>query len=215
MEENQHRSSTVSAVLNGISGGLALLCMACFGFGCFTSNTDETIVKGIYWFVAEQSGNKVYYGLNSFVTDYANSDFDVEYNSNSCIMSFCDKCNDDSKDTFGLLVTSAVFTMIMMALSFCLVANYSFWIQLINIILAVIPTILSASAVGLFMGDCRDSVSDYFDDHTDENWDISWGSGGIIPLVGMLLMFTIVILQLIAMCLNCSRSTAMADTNSY
>jgi hypothetical protein len=103
---------------------------------------------------------------------------------------FCNACHNDGKATFGLLVIASICAFIVTGLSFLSVKTPSPTITIANLIAAFISGLFGVIGFGLFMHDCYSKL----DDAAVGN--LQYGPGSITTLVGFLLMWIVVVLQI-------------------
>jgi hypothetical protein len=90
-----------------------------------------------------------------------------------------------------------------MALGGALVASANKSMQIANVIMSFFAALTSLIAIGLFMSDCYNAINN--DSSDDDTYDddgsslsLKWGPGAILTIIGMLLMWIVVVLQIVA-----------------
>jgi hypothetical protein len=201
----------MSAALNGTTIALSLISGLFFIIGCVGYADQRDAVQNTAWITSSKDGLDVYFGLRrAYVSfDFFGSTYDgnVQYGSSTdCMDDWCDKCQSDGQGALGLTIIALIFTTVTMALGGALVASANKSMQIANVIMAFFAALTSLIAIGLFMSDCYNAINndssddDTYDDDTDDGSSLSlkWGPGAILTIVGMLLMWIVVVLQIVA-----------------
>lgn len=189
----------MSAGLNGASIALCVISLIFFLVGCIAYSDDGDVIKNTAWFTSSDSGSDTYFGLKKVYFTFGSFDASVSYGSDSCPDNTCDKCDQDGKGALGLNILAIIFTTITVALSGALLASANKGMQIANIFMSFIAAVCSLISIGLFMGDCYNAINNDDDDYYDDSGlDLKWGSGSILTLIGMLMMWIVVVLQIAA-----------------
>jgi hypothetical protein len=200
----------MSAALNGTTVALSLISAVFFIVGSIGYADIKSPVKSTAWIISSNDGLDVHFGLRKAFAHYDNFgikfDSSIEYNSGFCTDSWCDNCNSDGKGTVGLTIIALIFTMVTLSFSCALLATKNRSVQISNVLMSFFAAFSSLVGVSLFMSDCYTAINDLNnnDDDYDDNYDddglfsLKWGPGAIVTLVGMLLMWIVVVLQIVA-----------------
>ena len=209
----------MSVVLNGLSGGGALVSFTFFIIGCIGFGTHQKVIENVAWIHADNNNLDIYYGLQYIYVN--NNDHRSSYrygNSYECTEDYCDKCRDEGRVTFSLLIIATIFSAWAIWLSSTLVSSPSnssnyFVNQVMNLSASLGAAVTSLIAISIFMGDCyravRDSTNDNVPALKDAN-EVEWGQGAAVATVGMLVMWLIVFFQIIALSMGASQNKPAA-----
>jgi hypothetical protein len=133
-----------------------------------------------------------YFGLRkAFLdsTDMTDSGI-ISYRTNEdCIENWCDTCNREGRAAFSLTIVALVSSFVVLGNTGFLFIAPSFWTQVVNAVLSGIAALFSLIAVGMFMGDCYYEI---------ELSDLRWGTGSILAVLAMLLMWFVMFMQIAA-----------------
>ena len=201
----------MSLALNAISGVASVASFTFFLIGCISFSTDNRVIENVSWVYAENTDRDVYYGLQNIFVDQNGVQSSGKYgNDDFCTEKFCDKCRDEGRATFGLIVMATIFSIMTAIVSFTLLATPKtstshFGLQISNIVGALGSAGTSLVGVSIFMGSCyraiRDATNDH-DDTTKDADDLEFGAGSAITTLGMLIMWLVVLMQLISACVD-------------
>lgn len=187
--------------LNSASAGLSLIAFVFFLIGCIGYTSNQDTLRDVAWLTYKQdSNNKVWFALLklSFEVDlglfYGKVSDTVQYDDKACGFNFCDVCHEEGQNAFGLLVLALAATLVSGVISSAIVGFYFFTLQLANVIIAAVAVASSVIGISLFMDICMNKIKD----EIDNDKDLKWGPGSIISVVGMLLMFIVMLLQIAA-----------------
>lgn len=206
----------MSVTLNSVSAVLSLIAFVFFLIGCIGYTSNEDTVKDVAWIYYEQdSDNEVWFALLklAFTVDlgpfFGTVTDTVKYDDQACAFDFCDRCYQDGQSAFGLLVLALAATLVSGVISSAIVGFYFFTLQLANVIIAGVALVASVIGIGLFMNGCMNKIRDELDD--DKN--LEWGPGAIISVVGMLLMFVVMVLQIAAVIVGGTNNATRIPTS--
>lgn len=187
---------STSSALNGTTAVLSLISAIFFVVGCVGYADQREAVENASWIHAEDSGVKIYFGLSTVFINNDNIDFkySLDYGGTACVQDFCGSCQEDGKATVGLVLAALVFAGFSIALSAILVVVPNSALQIGNLVGTFFSAGLSLIGVSVFMKDCMHKIDD---DIT--TLDLKWGPGSILSILGMLLMWVAVIVQVVAL----------------
>lgn len=168
----------------------ALCATVFFIIGCTGYTETKENLENVPWitFKEDSLDLKAYFGLKAYRIDAFDSDTEA-YSADSCTASFCDRCEHDGRSAIGLLVISTVFAAVTTVLSGALAASHNATSQLGNLFLSFVSAAFAIIGFGMFMGSCYMKIDE------DSNFDLKWGAGSIITLLGLIMMFVVVVLQ--------------------
>jgi len=180
----------MSQALNGVSAVFALCATVFFVIGCAGYTETKEDLQNVPWITVDEDslGLKVYFGLQAFRFEAGNSETQA-YSGDGCLSAFCDRCEHDGRSAIGLLVISTVFAAVATVLSGALAASHNATTQLGNLFLSFVSAAFAIIGFGMFMGSCYMKIDE------DSNFDLKWGAGSIITLLGLIMMFVVVVLQ--------------------
>eukprot|EP00168_Porphyra_purpurea_P001551 TRINITY_DN11874_c0_g1_i1.p1 TRINITY_DN11874_c0_g1~~TRINITY_DN11874_c0_g1_i1.p1 ORF type:complete len:218 (+),score=9.02 TRINITY_DN11874_c0_g1_i1:59-712(+) len=206
----------MSTGLNGASIALSFISGLFFLIGCVGYADQKAAIENVAWITSSKNNLDVYFGLRTAYLSYKDPvmgtiDLSLDYGGDSCgDQDFCDKCQRDGQGALGLTIIALIFTTITLALSGALIASANKGMQIANIFMSFIAAAVSLIAIGLFMGECYNAVDDssnadddaaayyYYDDDGGDPLSLKWGPGSILTIIGMLLMWIVVVLQIVA-----------------
>ena len=212
--------------LNCVSLALCALCFVFFLIGCVGYGSDSSSPETVPWIISDDDNFDLYFGLQTILVTFESPSFSgtfsytLDYTDSNCTPDFCNDCETDGKAAFGLTLIALVFTTFSLGVLVALLIKYSRTLQIANIFMAAIAASASLIGIGLFMGDCYNAIND--ENVADDTYggsgytadvNLQWGSGSIITLVGMLLMWFVTILQIIASVLGMGES-GQANNNA-
>jgi hypothetical protein len=198
----------MSAALNGTTVALSLISGLFFIIGCVGFADQREAIENTAWITSSKDGLDVYFGLRrAYVSfDFFGSTFDanIQYGSSTqCTEDWCDKCQSGGQGAVGLTIIALIFTTVTMALGGALIASANKSMQIANVIMSFFAACSSLIAIGLFMGGCYNAIDN--DSNDDDTYDddgsslnLKWGPGAILTILGMLLMWIVVVLQIVA-----------------
>lgn len=195
----------MSAALNGTTVALSLISATFFLVGCFGYADFKSAVKNTAWIVSSNEGLDVHFGLRKAFLHYDYRGYTEDYNNeyDNCSLTWCDNCFSDGKGTFGLTIIALFFACVTLFFSCALLVTKNRSMQISNVLISFFAAFSSMMGVALFMNDCYDAINsvnnDYDDDYDDDGlFTLKWGPGSIVTLVGMLLMWIVLVLQIVA-----------------
>jgi hypothetical protein len=194
----------MSAALNGTTVALSLISGIFFIIGCVGYADQRDAVENTAWITSSKDGIDVYFGLRrAYVgVDFAGTTFNLnlQYGSVDCTDSWCDTCQSDGQGAVGLTILALIFTTITLSLSGALIASANKALQITNVLVSFFAATTSLIAIGLFMSQCYDAINKSDNDDYDDgsSLDLKWGPGSILTILGMLLMWVVVVLQIVA-----------------
>lgn len=178
-------------ILNAVSAVFSLCAFVFFIIGCIGYSVKDQAIKDVSWINVDENGLKLWMGLQKF--HYSSSGFSATESYKDCNQSFCDECEEDGKSAFGLIIISTIFAAVCTGLGGALAASPTSPLQIANLALSFISAAFAIIGFGVFMGNCYKKVDDYGD------FDLEWGSGSIIVCLGLIMMWVVVVMQLVAM----------------
>lgn len=136
--------------LNALSLALCTISLTFFLVACIGFSDDETTTKNVSWAVYEDGNVEQWFGLRMYVAKAFGVEGSVEY-SDCSSNNTCEKCEQDGKAAFGLMIIALVFTTVCAGLSGAMIASASSAMQIANVIMAFVGFGASLISVGLFM----------------------------------------------------------------
>lgn len=202
----------MSTGLNGASIALSLVSAVFFLVGCIGYSDQSQTIENVAWITSSKNDIDLYFGLQAAKISidfgaYGTYADTLKYSSNTdCNGDFCDKCARDGQGALGLTIIALVFSIVVVGLSGALIASANKGMQIANTLISLISAAFSLIAVGLFMGECYNAINNEDDDddgYDDDGVSISlkWGPGAILTILGMLMMWIVVVLQIAAACM--------------
>ena len=186
-----------SSVLNIISIVLASLSSLFYMIGCIGYSDTDGVIKNVSWFNFDYNGQKGWYGLQMAVGEYTigsttktTSQTWSDCSSNSHI---CKTCEEDGNGTVALLIIATIFAFIVIIFSGINISASSQGLQTFNVFIAFFSWLCGVVAVGVFMNKCFNEVNSQYD---NTSITLNYGSGAVLSIVGFVLMFIVVILQI-------------------
>jgi uncharacterized membrane protein len=194
----------MSVALNGTSVALSLLSTIFFIIGSAGLAQDKSTVMNTAWIVSSQNGLDYYWGLQKVFAHYSafgyTLDVSVKYTSGDCGDNWCNTCQSDGQGAGGLTIIALIFAVVTLAFSGALIGSKNRSMQICNVLMSFFAAFSSLVAIGLFMSQCYNSINNSDDDDYDDSFSLSlkWGPGSILTILGMLLMWIVVVLQIAA-----------------
>ena len=158
------------------------------------------------WATTDINGIDYYIGLGIVFLEFGGAKLEVRYSS--CDQDFCDICNEEGKGAFALLIIAIGFAVITTSLCAALLVTPSnSGMQTANIFMSLLSGIASLIGFSVFMGHCYKRLFDFFNEDDDSPYyygdddnsgKLKWGPGSILSIIGMLLMWIVTILQIVA-----------------
>lgn len=139
--------------LNALSLALCVISLTFFLVACIGYSDDETTAKNVPWAVYDDNNVEQWFGLRMYVAKAFGVQGSVEY-SDCTSNDTCDKCNQDGKAAFGLMIIALTFTTICAGLSGAMIASANSAMQIANVLIAFVGFGTSLISVGLFMVSC-------------------------------------------------------------
>lgn len=188
-------------VLNIISTIFSALSTIFFIVGCVGYASSERTLKNVAWIVADDHGEEFWSALQGF--HYQNSGADQTTMFNRCALGnddfasdVCIPCMRDGNAAFGLLLVATTFGLFVTIASGFLAATPNAAVQATSTFLSFISGVFSLVGFGLYMGNC------YYKWDDEVDFSLHYGPGAIIVLLGLLMMWVTVLLQLGAVALG-------------
>jgi hypothetical protein len=188
-------------ILNTVSAVFSFLVFVFFIVGCVGYASTELDTKNVAWFRSNNNGFRTWFGLQQYVVK--DKDAVTGYTAHGlyadehqCGFDFCNACAVSGNAAFGLLVIATIFSTFTAALSGVNATASNFTTQLVNLFCAFVSGTTSLIGFALFMTDCMFKVSH---ETTD---DLKYGPGSIITLLGLLMMWIVVLMQVGAVALG-------------
>lgn len=177
--------------LNATSAVLSLCAFAFFVVGCAGYSGDEANLKNASWIRVDDGGTEVWFGLLKFHVEAAATKLTTNFKD--CNNSYCNECERDGRSAISLLIISTVFAFVSTILSGALFAGPQVFLQWGNIVVTFISAAFALIGFGLFMGECYKEIDN------STTLDLEWGPGSILTCLGLLMMWLVVVLQLLAL----------------
>lgn len=200
-----------TCLLNGLTALLSITSTVYFIFGCVGYSDERATIENTHWFKANFRYFKADFGLSSvFVVDTGtNRHFSFEYGDATCDGDFCNRCQSDGRNALGLLSTSLCFSaaVAVMSMFLYLSSKVHMGTQLITTVFAGVSAAFSLMGAGNFMRSCFNSVQEDLD-----LYDVEWGPGSILSMIGLALMWVALFLQVAALLFG--EDTTPAESNS-
>jgi hypothetical protein len=193
----------VQNVLNYISAGFSLCSFIFFLIGCISYAVESDTVKNIPWVTIDGDDMKLWFGLYRLV--YHTSGVAGPQNYDQCDFPFCDTCADAGQSTAGLLVIATIFAGLSTLLSATLGMTPNTETQKGNFFSSFISALFSIIGFGLFMGPCFKRIGEYAD---SIDVDTEWGASSVLVCLGLLMMWVVVILQILALIVGAPAASA-------
>jgi hypothetical protein len=197
--------------LNGVSIALSVVAVTFFIVGTIAYSDEHKNIENTAWIKLSEGDTDGHFGLRAIYFHLKSLDisFTGKYTDSRCTEDYCDTCEEAGKAAFGLTIIATIFAAITMALSAASIATYNKSLQIANVFMAFLSAAASLIAIGVFMSWCWDALNKVFsgddDGYTPTYGDddgnaqsLKWGSGGILTIIGMLLMWLVVIFQIAA-----------------
>lgn len=177
--------------LNATSAVFSLCAFVFFIVGCVGYSGDKDNLKNAAWIKIDDQGTEAWFGLLKY--HFKTALFEGTTSFKDCTDSFCDECERDGRSAIGLLVISTVFAFVTTILSGALFASPQVPLQWGNIAVAFVSAAFALIGFGLFMGECYKKIDD------SSTLDLEWGPGSVLTCLGLLMMWLVVVLQLLAL----------------
>lgn len=181
-------------ILNVVSTVFALCAFVFFIVGCIGYSGMDDNIKNTAWITVDDNGFKAWFGLLKYRFSAGVTKDTVALKD--CNASFCNVCERNGESAFGLLVVSTIFAAVSTALGGVLSASPQAMIQITNLIVSFISASFAIIGFGLFMGECFKKIDDSGD------FDLEWGPGSILTCLGLIMMWLVVVMQLLAMIMS-------------
>jgi hypothetical protein len=205
------QSIMASNGLNGVSIALSVVAVTFFIVGTIAYSDGHKNIENTAWIKLSEGNRDGYFGLRNvyFHDDIVDFSVTAKYTNEFCTEKYCDTCEKAGKAAFGLTIIATIFAAITMALSAASIASYNKGLQIANVFMAFLSAAASLIAIGLFMSWCWNALDKVFSGDDDGYYPalgdddgngqhLKWGSGGILTIIGMLLMWLVVIFQIAA-----------------
>lgn len=193
-------------ILNILTVVFAICSFVFFIIGCIGYASAERAMRNVAWITASQdfgSGFDFefwcnltgYYaqggGFHQLIkfTDCVNSSDDEQSD-------FCSQCLSDGNASFGLLIAATTFAFFVIVLSGLVIGTPNSAVQLGALITSFVSGCFSLIGFGIFMGSCYwkiDNISEF---------NLHYGPGAILVLLGLLMMWVNVFFQVGAVALG-------------
>jgi hypothetical protein len=180
--------SMAQQALNIVSAVFSLCAMVFFIVGCIGYSDKMSDIKHTAWIKADGA----WVGLSKLVANFGGGG-DQAIHFKDCDASFCDTCDRDGESAFGLIVVATIFAFLSTILSGALSAGHRFALQWAAVFVAFVSALFAIIGFGLFMGQCYKKIDD------SNDGDLHWGPGSILTCLGLLMMFVVVVLHLVAL----------------
>jgi len=161
-----------------------------FIIGCIGYASDKDVIENTAWVTIDDQGTKAWFNLAGFRQKTALASGVEAYADIQCTNDFCDTCASTGDAAFALIIVATVFSSFTVVLSGILSSSPSSTLQLVNLFVAFITAVFSLIGFALFMGGCYPEIEDFVTENTH------YGPGAIITLLGLLMMWVTVFLQI-------------------
>lgn len=178
-------------VINIVSISLVFLATLFFIAGCAGNENQDG--NGVPWIVSDKNSVLAYFGLSDVYIDTNGGNLRINYNSN-CQADWCHDCDEQGQATLAMMIfatLAAIASLIMMVLP--LFTSRVSGLELAVVICNIVAAVTSLIAILVFMGGCNNEIKDSDDSGT---FDLEWGAGSVLTLIGMFFMWFVVIVQL-------------------
>mmetsp|Transcript_6716 Transcript_6716/g.13560 ORF Transcript_6716/g.13560 Transcript_6716/m.13560 type:complete len:198 (+) Transcript_6716:34-627(+) len=182
-------------VINIFSITLVFLATLFFIAGCAGNENQDG--NGVPWIISDKNSVLAYFGLSDVYIDTNGGNVRINYDSN-CSADWCHDCDEQGQATLAMMIfatVAAIASLIMMLLPF--ITNRASGLELAVVVCNIIAAITSLIAILVFMGGCKNEIED---SDNSGAFDLEWGAGSVLTLIGMVFMWFIVIFQLTGMC---------------
>lgn len=182
-------------ILNIVSVVFSVLSMIFFIVGCIGYASTETTMKNVAWITADDHGNRFWSDLAGYRLE-TKTTMDETFIFGDCALgnadneSLCTKCMRDGNAAFALLIVATTFATVVSVFSGILIATPNIMMQLMSLFSSFVSAAFSLVGFGLFMGNCYWKFENYFD------FNLHYGPGAIIVLLGLLMMWLTVFFQM-------------------
>jgi hypothetical protein len=195
-------------VLNTVSVVFSACSFIFFIVGCIGYASDDRTIKNVAWIVSDDHGFQLWSALQAYTFKAtANDDYvgtigftnkfgDCALNDDDSVNDLCTTCLKDGNAAFGLLIVATVFATMVVVTSGALISTINSALQGFSAFAAFVSGCFSLVGFGLYMGSCYYKI----DDQTAES--LHYGPGAIIVLLGLLMMWVTVLMQVGAVILN-------------
>ena len=213
----------MSVALNGVSLAISVVAIVFFIVGCIGYTVNEDNLKQVAWATTDINGVDYYIGLRMVYFEFGGASMDVRYSD--CNQDFCDACNVEGKGAVALLIIAIGFAVITASLCAALLATPSnSSMQTANVFMSLLSGIASLIGFAVFMGHCYKRLFNYFNEDDDSPYyygdddnsgKLKWGPGSILSIIGMLLMWIVTILQIVAAVMGSSAPKGAEPVNRH
>lgn len=173
--------------LNIISTAFSACAALFFLIGLIGFSIQADTVKSVAWIMVGSGNLDVWFALKKARVESSTGRFNLEYGDSNC--AFCDACDQDGKGAFGLLIIAFIFSIVTAANSGVLSTKPTAMAQIGNVFSAFAAAVASIVGFGLFMSDCWNAID------ADLSEELSYGPGSALVLLGLLMMWIVVFLQ--------------------
>lgn len=180
--------------LNIVSTAFSVCASLFFLIGLIGFSIQADTVKNVAWITVGSGSLDVWFGLKKARVESGSGNYNLEYGDSNC--GFCDACDQDGKGAFGLLIIAFIFSIVTAVNSGFLSTKPTAMAQIGNVFSAFAAAVASIVGFGLFMSDCWNAI----DANLSE--ELSYGPGSALVLLGLLMMWIVVFLQVGAAALS-------------
>lgn len=160
-----------------------------FIIGCIGYASDKDVIENTAWVTVDDQGVKVWLNLMGLRLKSSTGSGVQAYADFACNQEFCDICASTGDAAFALILVATVFSSFTVVLSGILSSSPSATLQLVNLFVTFITAVFSLIGFAIFMGSCYVK----FEDETP--FSTHYGPGAILTLLGLLMMWVTVFLQ--------------------
>ena len=180
-------------VINFIVIFFVFLSALFFIAGCAGNENQDG--NGVPWIFSDKNSVQAYFGLSDVYIDFNGGNVRINYDDSNCNADWCHDCDEQGQATLAMMIfatLAVIASLIMMLLPFITTKIPS--LELATVVCNIIAVVTSLIAILVFMGGCNNKIED-----ADKNgtFDLEWGAGSILTLIGMIFMFFIVIFQIV------------------
>lgn len=184
-----------SLAVNGVPSVLSLVSLAFFITASVGYSDKKHTLRQVPWITAKYSGilgsGNVYFGLRTIYNAGAFGDATIDFGEKNCPFSFCDECKRDGDAALGLLIAAIFLTFFEVITCCASTGGTTATTQWVQMAVALTAAVLSLVAVDLFMNNCYDAID------RSTGFDLHWGAGASLAILGMLLMWIDVVAHIV------------------
>jgi hypothetical protein len=182
-----------SLAINNVGSLLSVSSFVFFIVASVGYSDKKGSLRNIPWFTGTYSGifgsGNVHFGLRTVYNAGAIDEATIDFGDDNCPFAFCDECKRDGDTAMALVITAIFATFFEAVISCASTASTTVFTQWVQMGFALVAAVMVLVAIDLFMNDCYSAVDDA------SGYDLHWGTGAILAMFGMLLMWADVIVH--------------------